>query len=163
MQNSPSKFETIFIVSVIKIGLFPNFQQLKCDLSNIATRISIRAIVRAVWRMSKTFKSNTINHKNSLQFFNGLEPSCKFWGCYPKASQDWKVACNLMPPFDVKFSCGNGVAKTVVSYSKVKIFRCWLQKMKAGCRILGAQFAEYKLFYLGFYLHTYDSDVVCAT
>ena len=64
-------------------------------------------------------------------------------GVFPKASQDWKVARNLMSPFDViffRFPCGNGVAKPVVSYSKVKIFRCCLQKMMAGCRILGRHY-----------------------
>ena len=93
--------------------------------------------------MSKTFKSNTINHKNSLQFFHDLEPSCKFLGgVFLKASQDWKVARNLMSPFDLiffRFPCGNGVAKPVISYSEVKIFRC-LQKMMTGCRILGRHY-----------------------
>ena len=117
-----------------KIGPFPNFQQLK---SNIKTRITIRVIVRAVWRMSETFKSKTINHKKNFMILSHL---ASFWGVFPKASQDWKVTGNLMSPFDIiffKFPCDNWVAKPVVSYSKVKIFRCCLQKMMAGCRILG--------------------------
>ena len=48
-----------------------------------------------------------------------------------------------MSPFDVilfRFPCGYGVAKPVASYSKVKIFRCCLQKVIAGCRILGRHY-----------------------
>ena len=140
----------IFIVSDTKIGLFPNFQQLKCDLSNIKIQISIRAIVRAVWRMSETFKSNTINLKKNLysSFMILIESFCKFLGCFPKASQDWKVAPNLMSPIDVicfKFPCGSGVAKPVVSYSKVKLFSCCLQNIMAGCCILGRRYFGHNL------------------
>ena len=94
--------------------------------------------------MSKTFKSNTINHKKILSSsFMILSHLASFWRCFPKASQDWKVARNLMSPFDVmcfKFPCGSGVAKPVVSYSKEKIFRCCLKNMMAGCSILGRRY-----------------------
>ena len=67
---------------------------------------------------------------------------------FPKASQDLKVARSLMSPFDViyfKFPCVNEIAKPVISYSKVKIFRCRLQKMMAGCRILGRHYLGHNL------------------
>ena len=57
------------------------------------------------------------------------------------------VACNLMSPFDViffKFPYGSGV----VSYLKVKLFRCCLQKMMSRVRqtLFGAQFADLSCF-----------------
>ena len=53
-------------------------------------------------------------------------------GVFPKVSQNWTVARNSTSPFDVifvKFPYDNGVAKPVVSYSKVKFFRCCIQKI----------------------------------
>ena len=62
---------------------------------------------------------------------------------FPKASQYWKVAHDLMSSFDVIFF-NYGVAKPVVSYSKVKIFGCCLQNMMPHIRqaLFGAQFAD---------------------
>ena len=65
-------------------------------------------------------------------------------GVFAKASQNLAVARNLTSPFDViffKFQYGNGVAKPV-SYSKVKLFRCCLQKMMAKQMLFGGQFAD---------------------
>ena len=57
-----------------------------------------------------------------------------FRGCFRKAPQNWTVSRNLRSTFDVlffKLPYGNGVDKPVVSYSKVNLFRCCLQKMMA--------------------------------
>ena len=77
-----------------------------------------------------------------------------FHECFPKASQNWTVARNLTSPFDViffKFPYGNGVAKPVVSYSKVKLFCCCFTEndcMMSRVRqmLFGAQFADLTCF-----------------
>ena len=61
-------------------------------------------------------------------------------GVFPKALQNQTVARNSWAPFDVifcMFQYGNRVAKPVVPLTKVKIFRCCLQKMMTWCRVLG--------------------------
>ena len=80
-------------------------------------------------------------------------------GVFPKASKNWIVARNLTFPFEImifKFPFGNGVAKPVVSHSKVKI----IMVLRVRLTLFGLQFS--KLFYLRFHIHTCYLNVVCA-
>ena len=56
-------------------------------------------------------------------------------GVFLNASQNWTVARNLI--FHMVMGLPNGSAKTVISHTKVNIFRYCLHKMMAGCRVLG--------------------------
>ena len=75
-------------------------------------------------------------------------------GVFPKASKNWIVAHNLTSPFEIlifKFPFGNGVAKLVVSHSKVKIFR-WLftenniMMLRVMLTLFGLQFSSLNCF-----------------
>ena len=75
-------------------------------------------------------------------------------GVFSKASQNWTVARNVTSPFGViffEFPYGNGVAKPVVSYSKVKFFPLLLAEKdglmwRVRQMLFAAQFADLSCF-----------------
>ena len=94
--------------------------------------------------MSKASKSNSINHKKSLPFFHDPEPSCKFLGVFSKGLSGLE-SC---PQSDVSFwrhifsvfHVVVGLPKLLSLIQKLRFFRCCLQNMMAGCRILGRRY-----------------------
>ena len=119
----------------------------------------------AVWKKSKTSKSNTINR----QHFFTVNLLASFRGCFPKALQNQTVVRNLRAPFDLifcTFQYGNRVAKPFVPYSKVKAFRCFFTEndnmMSCVRQMLFGRNMQIYVILFKVYLDTYYSNVVCA-